>query len=106
MNFKMLAFGKQIQEEMDCILCYNVTRINNEDKDICMIIDMRNDYGKQSGLCLIKENRVKMTDAQLANMYADLRPGGSAKGYEANGQVKPDAVLNMTEQLFNELSEG
>ena len=35
-----------------------------------------------------------------------MREGGSAKGFDANGQVKPDAVLKMSEALFNDISEG
>ena len=67
---------------------------------------MRNDYANQSGLCLIKENLSQMTDAQKSNMYSELRPNGCAKGYDPTGQVKPDAILKMSEALFNDISEG
>ena len=63
MNKKMQLFGKQLKEEMDCILCYRVTAVGDAKKDICMVIDMRNDYADQSGVCLLKENLNNLSDA-------------------------------------------
>ena len=39
-------------------------------------------------------------------MYTESRAGGSAKGFDPNGDVKPDAIIKMSEKLFNDISEG
>ena len=64
MNNKLKQFGKQIKTEVDSILAYEVTKVGGTDAAVRFIIDMRNDYGDQSGLCLIGENVEKMTSNQ------------------------------------------
>ena len=62
-NSKMKEFGKQIKAEMGCILCYKITNIAGTDTTACMIIDMANDYGDQSCVCLIGETLEQLSEA-------------------------------------------
>ena len=87
MTAKLKQFGTEIKTEVGSILAYEVTKVGDADANVRFILDMRNDYGGQSGLCFIGENVEKMTPDQRQCMYTESRAGGSAKGFDPNGDV-------------------
>ena len=90
--------GQSICKDMNCILAYHITNINDTNKEMTVFVDMKNRHGNQYGMILLKESL-----DQLPQDKRNLLAQG--KGYES-GSVKPDVTLKMTEKTFDALSEG
>ena len=63
--------GEAIVKDFNNIVAYHITNVGGEDRAVTILIDMRNHYGNQGGMCVLREGLCDLKADQKSTIFCD-----------------------------------